>query len=100
MAPLVEYSESETETEEGVRDLQEKAVKRRRLLNISTALQDDGGGPSQNPDLPPLPPNFHDLYTSASRTSTYDDPTLHGGRTRIVPHVEGNWATHVYLECK
>ncbi|KAK6336503.1 poly(U)-specific 3'-to-5' RNA exonuclease [Orbilia brochopaga] len=48
--------------------------------------------------LPPLPSKFHDLYTAAPRLAKADDPAAHGGRHRAIPHVEGNWPTHIYFE--
>lgn len=82
---LVEYSDSE-----GEQDLNPTPVSALKRKRDASAI------PS---DLPPLPSSFHDLYSTTIRASTSDDPSLHDGRKRAVPHVEGNWATHVYLEC-
>ena len=81
---LVEYSDSESEEDTKV---QSPPAKRPRQDNKPTS------------SLPPLPTTFHDLYASTTRVSVQDDPSLHGGRKRIIPHVEGNWPTHLYLEC-
>ncbi|KAF2224955.1 U6 snRNA phosphodiesterase Usb1 [Elsinoe ampelina] len=78
---LVSYSDSESGS-----DHDEPVSKRPRLT-----LDNDS-------TLPPLPAEFHNLYSAAARVSQSDDPSLHGGRKRIVPHVQGNWAAHVYLE--
>ena len=51
-------------------------------------------------DLPPLPATFLDQYSSTVRTSVRDDASLHSGRQRVTPHVEGRWPTHVYLDCE
>lgn len=82
---LVDYSDSEDEARD------ETPAKKRKMLGDK---KDDATA------LPPLPASFRNLYSSAVRTSTQDDPSLHAGRKRVIPHVAGNWPTHVYLECK
>ncbi|KAJ6096975.1 hypothetical protein N7486_007721 [Penicillium sp. IBT 16267x] len=85
--PLVQYSDSESDSDQA--DILAPPAKR------PCHKQSSSDTPST---LPPLPATFHDLYASTTRVSTQDDPSLHGGRKRIIPHVEGNWPTHLYLE--
>ena len=86
--PLVSYPDSSSDTENPIPTPTSKPLKRKRLL-------------SQDQDLPPpLPPTFHDLYASNVRTTLQDDLALHSGRQRVLPHVEGHWPSHVYIECK
>jgi hypothetical protein len=80
---LVAYPDSEDEHDEPV-------AKRSKT---------DAAGHKDDDDLPPLPASFLNLYSSSVRVSNTDDPSLHHGRKRVVKHVEGNWPTHVYLEC-
>lgn len=83
---LVDYDSSEDEEPVDSQTEPITSTKRKRENDSSS-------------DLPPLPSKFHDLYASTTRLSTTDDPSLHGGRKRVTPHVEGNWPTHLYLEC-
>ncbi|KAK4691894.1 U6 snRNA phosphodiesterase, partial [Lecanoromycetidae sp. Uapishka_2] len=86
--PLVEYSDSESSESSTPEKIQkngigQQGVKKKRRSDLT---------------LPPLPDAFHDLYAATSRVSNQDEPTLHSGRQRIIPHVEGNWPTHIYIE--
>jgi U6 snRNA phosphodiesterase len=82
---LVDYPSSDEDEGVAVEDLPCSSLKRKR--------------DEMSSDLPPLPSKFHDLYASTTRVSTRDDPSLHGGRKRVTPHIEGNWPTHLYIEC-
>jgi hypothetical protein len=92
---LVQYPDSDSDSDSAQgkipvqprRDPAKPGLKRKRSATLRN-------------DLPPLPTAFHDLYSTNVRVGTSDDPSLHGGRKRATPHVEGNWPSHVYLECK
>jgi U6 snRNA phosphodiesterase len=46
--------------------------------------------PAKRRKLPPLPANL-------APAAPLDDPSKHQGRTRATPHVDGQWAAHVYV---
>lgn len=94
---LVSYSDSDSDSDSAKNQskptIYGRGTKRRRDEGDSSSIE-------ATRSLPPIPNEFLDLYTSNTRVSVTDDPSLHGGRKRAIPHVEGNWPTHVYLECR
>lgn len=92
---LVEYPDSDSEEED-----QGDGIPSALPTGLPNAMLKRKHGASTQDDLPPLPGAFHDLYSTNARASTSDNPSLHGGRKRAIPHIEGNWPSHVYLECK
>ncbi|EKJ75795.1 hypothetical protein NXS19_008418 [Fusarium pseudograminearum] len=89
---LVDYSSSGSDSEPDT-----QPVKRRKAVDGSSRST-DGDSAAGASSMPPLPDTFHDLYASTVRQSVVDDPSLHQGRKRHIPHVVGNWPSHVYTE--
>lgn len=89
---LVDYSGSSSESDSDLVLVNEQPRWKKRKI------EEPDLSPAANKAPPPLPLSFHSLYATATRTSTSDDPSLHAGRTRQLPHVIGHWPTHLYLE--
>jgi hypothetical protein len=94
---LVQYPDSDSDQEHDIQGI--PPVLTARASKSAGKRKHREFGSAQD-DLPPLPAAFHDLYSTNARAGTSDNPALHGGRKRAIPHVDGNWPSHIYLECK
>ena len=95
---LVDYSDSDNSSDDHqsqIIEFKAEAGSKRACRSLKRKQTD-----VLNSSLPPLPDSFHDLYPTAKRRSNQDDPSLHSGRQRLTPHVEGTWPTHIYIECE
>ncbi|KAL6248976.1 poly(U)-specific 3'-to-5' RNA exonuclease [Rhinocladiella similis] len=88
---LVDYPDSTSESDEPCPD-GNRGQKKSKTPGSEPKTKVDTRRP------PPLPASFRTLYATNVRTAASDDPSLHAGRTRQVPHAVGNWPTHIYLE--
>ena len=95
--PLVEYPDSDSD--DGARPQHQGEPSSRENENKKRKLSTDQGH-SAMPALSDIHSRkFYDMYATEPRISAQDDPSLHGGKKRVTPHVVGNWPSHVYLEC-
>lgn len=91
---LVDYASSSDEDEDYSRSTgMKRSDGPKDASNTGGALE---SGAKRRKVVPPLPERFHDLFTSNPKIS--DNSPVHEGRTRVLPHVDGLWPTHVYLE--
>lgn len=66
--------------------------------NFGTRITPPKPAPKSTSPLPALGDRFNDINPSNPRTAVADDPSLHHGRQRQVPHIPGNWPSHVYID--
>lgn len=69
------------------------------LVNYSSSESDDEteSNTSKNQIKVKLPVPFQ---KAKNNNSEYNNKELHQGRNRTIKHEAGNWASHIYIDCK
>lgn len=83
MKNLVEYSSSDSDSEEDDCSV----VPAKKMKKEDQVVQ-----PKRSVKLP--------MLLSVEKPQAKGSREDHQMRTRAIPHVEGNWATHVFIDCK
>ena len=70
-----------------------------KLVNYSSSesSDDDESNTSNNQVKIKLPVPFQ---KAEDNNSEYNNKELHQGRNRTIKHEAGNWASHIYIDCK
>lgn len=67
-----------------------------KLVNYSSSESSDSNS-SSNHVKKKLPVPFQ---KTEDKNSEYNNKELHQGRNRTIKHEAGNWASHIYIDCK
>jgi len=95
---LVAYSSSEEEDNGGIiqpsKKLKTGGSEEEKKNNNKKIIEDqkDQKKAKERPKAPPLPPEFVNFLSEPSRNEVNDQ-----GKVRTIPHIEGNWATYVFI---
>ena len=92
---LVSYGDSESSTseDEGEGHGSETTLPKKRLKRSSTSPPPPASATDTRQRKRQLPALAAHLASSVP----LDDPSKHQGRTRTIPHVDGQWAAYVYV---